>query len=177
MAAPCLLMPRLAFFPTRRIDRVPQNNAQVRDGAHSRRRRDGFTFQSETPLPLTFQWRLVSRLVSSSPSSLVAPRLVSRVRLRRSSVSVYRVFAFRSAMVAGFQVRDPLDATATPPPIAVSQTNSASLLFEFETPAARTKLATADCNYSALSVNETSARRCRHHRPTRYDGSLAMRTR
>lgn len=79
-------------------------------------------------------------------------------------------------MVAGFQVRDPLDATATPPPIAVSQTNSASLLFEFETPATRTKLATADCNYSALSVNETSARR-RYRRPTRYDGSLAMRAR
>lgn len=111
-------------------------------------------------------------------SRLSPLRLASRVRLRRSSVSVsYRVFAFRSAMVAGFQVRDPLDVTATPPPIAVSQTNSASLLFEFETPVARTKLATADCNYSALSVNETSAR-CRHRRPpTRYDGSLAMRTR
>lgn len=40
-------------------------------------------------------------------------------------------------------------------------------------PPARTKLATADCNYSALSVNETSA--CRRRRPTRYDGSLAMR--
>lgn len=38
-----------------------------------------------------------------------------------------------------------------------------------------TKLTTADCNYSALSVNETSARRRR--RPTRYDGSPATRTR
>lgn len=57
-----------------KIDRVPAKyNAQVGDGAHSRRRRDGFTFQSETPLPLTFQWRLISRLVPPRPPP--GPRL------------------------------------------------------------------------------------------------------
>jgi len=58
--------------------------------------------------------------------------------IRRSSVSVCRAFRFSSEREStlGFQVRDPLDATTTLPPIAVSQTNSAALLFEFETPAA-----------------------------------------
>lgn len=111
-------------------DRIPQNNAQVGDGAHSRR--DGFTFQSETPLPLTFQWRiLVSRL---DPLHLASSRFACQTPafLRKCLLLLRSLFerkrhgrAFRCETLSTRHLRRS----------HVSQTNSVSLLFEFETPA------------------------------------------
>lgn len=178
IAASSYAAPRVArLLSGGRIDRIPQNNAQVGDGAHSRR--DGFTFQSETPLPLTFQWRLVSRSISPhlAPPRFTSPRLACQTPafLRKCLLPLRSLFerkrhgrAFRCETLS---TRHSADTSADR--MFHKQTRSLSSLNSRHPP--YTKLTTADCNYSALSVNETSARRRR--RPTRYDGSPATRTR